>query len=297
MSQRKEKYLRESLERYDAIEREVAHLSKHFPAVVRDLDQVRLATANQSRLRKMDLAMTEAALKKSERRVKQMVRRQYKAERTANRAALLAIVIAAVALILAVKTATDTTAAEDAPQVTPTAAVNVIPLQDIITATTAPEATETPQDGPQARAVSVPYSDAVPMPREDQAALWAACEEFGIPYPLALAMVERETNFRPDVAGDSGRSIGYMQVQERYHRDRMQELGVTDLWDPAGNFRVGLDYLAELLATYEDTDKALMAYNMGQTDAGRLWKKGTYETEYTKAVQARAEEWAAILEE
>ena len=203
MSQRKEKYLRESLERYDAIEREVAHLSKHFPAVVRDLDQVRMATANQSRLRKMDLAMTEAALKKSERRVKQMVRRQYKAERTANRAALLAIVIAAVALILAVKTATDTTAAEDAPQVTPTAAMNVIPMQDIITATTAPEATETPQDGPQAGAVSVPYSDAVPMasPTPWPWPWWSGKPTSGRTWPATAAGPSAICRYKSDTTG------------------------------------------------------------------------------------------------
>jgi soluble lytic murein transglycosylase-like protein len=42
----------------------------------------------------------------------------------------------------------------------------------------------------------------------------------------------------------------------------MDRLGVTDLMDPLSNFRVGCDYLAELLGKYE-LEAALTAYNTG----------------------------------
>lgn len=106
------------------------------------------------------------------------------------------------------------------------------------------------------------FREDVPLDSDTQAFLRAACEETGIPYELALAVIRQETEFR-NVTGDDGRSVGYMQVQRRWHEDRMARLGVTDLTDPYGNFRVGCDYMAELLGKYP-LEKALTAYNSGK---------------------------------
>lgn len=106
------------------------------------------------------------------------------------------------------------------------------------------------------------FREDVPLDGDTQAFLRAACEETGIPYELALAVIRQETEFH-NVVGDDGRSVGYMQVQRRWHEDRMARLGVTDLTDPYGNFRVGCDYLAELLGKYP-LEEALTAYNSGK---------------------------------
>ena len=106
------------------------------------------------------------------------------------------------------------------------------------------------------------FREDVPLDSDTQALLRAACEETGIPYELALAVIRQETEFR-NITGDDGRSVGYMQVQRRWHEDRMARLGVTDLTDPYGNFRVGCDYLAELLGKYP-LEEALTAYNSGK---------------------------------
>ena len=106
------------------------------------------------------------------------------------------------------------------------------------------------------------FREDVPLDGDTQALLRAACEETGIPYELALAVIRQETEFR-NVVGDDGRSVGYMQVQRRWHEGRMARLGVTDLTDPYGNFRVGCDYLAELLGKYP-LEEALTAYNSGK---------------------------------
>lgn len=82
------------------------------------------------------------------------------------------------------------------------------------------------------------FREDVPLDGDTQALLRAACEETGIPYELALAVIRQETEFR-NITGDDGRSVGYMQVQTRWHEDRMARLGVADLTDPYGNFRVG----------------------------------------------------------
>lgn len=106
------------------------------------------------------------------------------------------------------------------------------------------------------------FRDDIPMDYDTQACLRAACEESGVEYELALAVIRRETEYR-NIAGDGGNSIGYMQVQPRWHRDRMTRLGVTDLSDPLSNFRVGCDYLAELMDKYS-LEEALTAYNSGK---------------------------------
>ena len=102
----------------------------------------------------------------------------------------------------------------------------------------------------------------VPLDGETQAFLRSACEEAGITYELALAVIRQETDFR-NIVGDNGDSIGYMQIQPRWHEERMERLGVTDLADPYSNFRVGCDFLSELLEKYT-LEEALTAYNSGK---------------------------------
>ena len=102
----------------------------------------------------------------------------------------------------------------------------------------------------------------VPLDGDTQALLHAACEEAGITYELALAVIRKETGFQ-NVMGDNGNSYGYMQIQPRWHKERMERLGVTDLTDPYSNFRVGCDFLSELLSKYT-LEEALTAYNSGK---------------------------------
>lgn len=111
------------------------------------------------------------------------------------------------------------------------------------------------------------FREDVPLDGDNQALLHAACDESGVPYALALAVIAQETGFR-NVTGDDGASCGYMQIQEQWHRDRMERLGVTDLTDPFGNFRVGCDYLAELMGRYS-LEEALTAYNSGRPGKSR----------------------------
>ena len=113
----------------------------------------------------------------------------------------------------------------------------------------------------EAKAPEVIYYD-VPLDHDIQDLLRQACEESGVDMTLALAVISRETDFR-NISGDNGNAYGYFQVWPRWHYDRMERLGVTDLNDPLSNFRVGCDFLAELLEKYPLTD-ALTWYNSGK---------------------------------
>lgn len=116
------------------------------------------------------------------------------------------------------------------------------------------------QNAKAANGQCVYYPD-IPLDISTQEQLWSACEETGCPYELALSVIYTETRYQ-NIIGDNGNSIGYMQIQPRWHKARMERLGVTDLSDPLSNFRVGCDLLAELIAKY-GVEEALTCYNTG----------------------------------
>ena len=100
-----------------------------------------------------------------------------------------------------------------------------------------------------------------PLPLDKQVLLYGACLEMGVAYRLALAVIEQETGYG-NLMGDDGESAGYMQVQEKWHRERMALLGVDDLLDPEGNFRVGCHFLRECIDKY-GLERGLGFYNGG----------------------------------
>lgn len=128
-------------------------------------------------------------------------------------------------------------------------------------------AAQEPQDRQLGPCEDTYLREDIPMSYELQAMLYGACLEFEVPYELALAVIEQETNFR-NVTGDDGASEGYMQVQQRFHKDRMDELGVTDLMDPDGNFRVGCSFLSDCIEKY-GLEKGLGYYNSGKAQVTR----------------------------
>lgn len=120
-----------------------------------------------------------------------------------------------------------------------------------------------------------------PLSYEEQAALYGACLEFGVDYALAQAVIEQETGFR-NVVGDSGASVGFMQIQKRWWSELMAEIGAEDLTDPKDNFRTGCAILRQLLDKYESTEDALTAYNSGQPGSSK----------YSRAVLERVAKYA-----
>ena len=88
---------------------------------------------------------------------------------------------------------------------------------------------------------------------EDVGEKYCICPEF------IQAIAERESEYCSDAV--NGTCKGLMQVNERWHKDRMERLGVTDLFDPEGNMLVAADYLAELFGQYEEADVVLMFYS------------------------------------
>lgn len=84
-------------------------------------------------------------------------------------------------------------------------------------------------------------------------------QAYGICPELLQAICWRESRFQAEAR--NGSCIGIMQVSERWHLDRMDKLGMSDLTDPAQNMEVAADYLRELFRDYHDAGIVLMVYN------------------------------------
>ena len=106
---------------------------------------------------------------------------------------------------------------------------------------------------------------------------------------LVLAMIETESSGRRKVVSKAG-CVGLMQVSPKWHKDRMERLGVSDLKDAYGNILVGCDYLAEMFDKYDDVYCVLMGYNQGEY-GGAIGKamEGKY-SNYAKKIVNRMNE-------
>lgn len=111
------------------------------------------------------------------------------------------------------------------------------------------------------------------IPLEAQEACVKYGEEYGICSELLMAIIERESSGRPDA--ESGGCKGLMQISDRWHKDRMERLKVTDIYDVDGNIHVGADYLAELFGKHEDVGIVLMVYH-GEKDAATKTELSDY---------------------
>lgn len=104
----------------------------------------------------------------------------------------------------------------------------------------------------------------VPLDKDLQLHIIETCEAYHIDPAIVMAMIWRESRYNADAVGDSGNSLGLMQIQPYWHGGRMERLGCEDLLDPYQNVVVGIDYLAESIERYDgDIAKALVAYNQG----------------------------------
>ena len=84
-------------------------------------------------------------------------------------------------------------------------------------------------------------------------------EEYGICPELLMALIERESSGHADA--QNGSCKGLCQVSEKWHKDRMERLGVTDIFDPYGNILLAADYLTELGADHLDIAVCIGTYH------------------------------------
>lgn len=129
----------------------------------------------------------------------------------------------------------------------------------------------------------------VPLSEDLQDHIFNLCDEKGIEYKVAMALIHTESRFDATCVGDSGNSLGLMQIQPRWHYERMERLGCDDLLDPYQNVTVGLDLFSDLLEEYGEVEYALMAYNGGGSYADSMIESGLI-SDYAYSVMSYADE-------
>lgn len=126
------------------------------------------------------------------------------------------------------------------------------------------------------------------MDKDLQDFIYCLSYGYGIDYTLVMGLIEQESSFDSNNISKTN-DYGLMQINTINHKWLKETLGITDFLDPYQNTRAGVYILRNLFDKYQDTAKVLMAYNLGETNAKKLWDKGIYETGYTKKVMEKAQ--------
>jgi hypothetical protein len=156
------------------------------------------------------------------------------------------------------------------------------PTEPEVTVSTQPTTPIVPTSPPVNNAPVRKYYD-VPLSEDLQSYIFELCESYGVDPSIIVAMIYRESTFKASAVGDNGNSFGLMQIQPRWFQQRMAELGITDLLDPYQNVTLGIDYVAELMASGKSIQWVLMAYNGGPVYADQKAAEGVV-TEYAETV-------------
>jgi len=176
-------------------------------------------------------------------------------------------------------------------------------IEKVVEVTPEPEVIPEPEVTPEPEIIPEPTPEPEVIPPrincrlddETQQMILEKCEEYNIDFAFTMAVIFKESSFRPNA--DSGSSVGLMQINRTNHKWLSEELGITDFFDPEQNVTAGLYMLRLLFDRYEDPHLVLMAYNMGEGGAGRLWKQGIYSSAYSEGVLQVADKYNEEIQE
>lgn len=128
------------------------------------------------------------------------------------------------------------------------------------------------------------------VPLEDNFQIWMQelCEKYGVDYSLMLAMAEQESNFEIESVGDAG-ELGMWQIKPSTAAEAEEVLGRRlNLFKAEDNAQAAVILMEKYMRKYGTAEKALMAYNMGETAARRCWENGVTKSKYAVSVLKRA---------
>lgn len=128
----------------------------------------------------------------------------------------------------------------------------------------------------------------VDIPMAYKVHMYRLCNEYGVDYELALAVMVKESGGNPTALNTKNRNgtydSGIMQINSTNHAWLSKELGIKDFNNPYDNMKAGVYMLS--LFDYDNPHKILMAYNMGEGTMKKLFKQGITSTKYSRDVMA-----------
>lgn len=174
-----------------------------------------------------------------------------------------------------------------APQTTMTAAEELLAPQTSLRPQMRPQAAPTsmtslrPQMRPQAAQAPAPTQD---RPEDFNMYIAQQAERYGIPLPLAQAVITQESGGKQSAVSPKG-ATGIMQLMPA----TAKELGV-DMNDPYQNIEGGMRYLSQQYKEFGTWPLALAAYNAGPNAVKKYGDVPPFEetTNYVDTIMARA---------
>lgn len=299
MSQRKSKEYRRAMDQYHGVVEDVDDLKRRIGAMeARHRREDMAAEAKKRREAARMWAKLQAAGAAAEWAAEQQQRaerrrRNERRRRELARRRIITVACAAVLLLAIVwAIATACTAQENEPE------KEVTDVDPVVFVT--PPIGEDPMEAEKIEEALLDQgylSDAVPLSYDLQDIMRTACEEYGCPYSLALAVAEVESHFDMDAVGTVG-EVGIMQLNpgpENTYWVNLEAETNQDPTTPVGNIVCGVYLLGAHLVNYGDTEKAVMAYNMGNAGAERAWENGVTSTEHSEKVMEAMARWEAVV--
>lgn len=128
----------------------------------------------------------------------------------------------------------------------------------------------------------------VPLDADIQDIVYREAEANGIDAWLVFAVIEQESNFDADAVSKTG-DYGLMQINKINHAWLKEAIGFDDILDAEDNIRCGCFMLGQLAEKYETESEVLMAYNLGEGGARKLWNRGITESTYSRLILAKRE--------
>lgn len=136
----------------------------------------------------------------------------------------------------------------------------------------------------------------IPLEADVQEQIFNYCYDHSISPFLIFAMAYQESRFDYEIVGDSGNSIGLLQIQPRWHQERISRLEVVNLYEPMQNTKVAVDYLCELFTKRDDVFWVLHAYNGGETYANKLLAQDVV-SNYAREIVNRSMQYEVAYEQ
>lgn len=128
---------------------------------------------------------------------------------------------------------------------------------------------------------------------EYQDYLYSLCKQYRIEqyYELLLAQMYHESHFNCSIISPTN-DYGLMQINIMNHKWLSEELGCQDFLNPFDNILAGVFLMQKYLHKYQDIQKSLICYNMGESAV----IEGIYSTEYSRCVLKDMEKLIKIEE-
>ena len=133
-----------------------------------------------------------------------------------------------------------------------------------------------------------------PLSDSLQRYIYEICADENVPVTLALAMIEHESGFNPEVISSTD-DYGLMQINAVNHEWLEEKYRVADFLNPYQNAFCGITIIGSYIEKYGDYGKALMAYNMGDYGAQKAWENGVTSTSYSTTILGIMQEYEEVL--